>query len=185
MRRRRFNLAVYGSFVLIVVAFMPTTVLADSISVTQLAPLTPLAPLTTFSFLEGKGGSETFTLTNIGGVNGTVNFLALTSMFKNGDASDVPIFLPSTGTCALGLVLAPGASCTFVVNFTTPPNDGANGDRDSGITLVTFTGGFKNSNLTSASINIKVNDVPEPSTLLMMGTGLAGMAGVLRRKLRM
>lgn len=179
MQRRRFNLAVYGSFVLIVVAFMPTTVLADSISIT------PLAPITTFSFLEGKGGSETDTLTNPNGMNETINFLALASVFTNGDVSDAPIFLPSTGTCAVGLVLAPGASCTFVVNFKTPPNDGPNGDRDSGITLVTITSGFKNSNLSSASFNVKVSDVPEPSTLLLMGTGLLGMAGVLRRKLCM
>ncbi|HWY20844.1 MAG TPA: PEP-CTERM sorting domain-containing protein [Candidatus Acidoferrum sp.] len=182
MQRRRFNLAVYGSFVLIVVAFMPTTVLADSISIT---PLAPLAPLTTLSVLEGKAGSHTFTITNKGRMNGTIRSLVFKSVFKNGDKSDVPIFGPFTGTCAVGLVLAPGASCTLVVNFNTPPNDGPNGDHNFGITLVTVSARLTNGNLARGSINIKVSDVPEPSTLLLMGTGLAGMAGALRRKLCM
>ncbi len=60
-----------------------------------------------------------------------------------------------------------------------------NGRKVTGGVTVLFAGGIKNGHITmsGATVNIPL-PVPEPGTLSMLGTGLLGLAGLVRRKFR-
>jgi hypothetical protein len=176
MQLRLFSLAACASFLLALVTLIPSRALADSITITQGLSA---------GVREGKGGSITYTVTNTGGANVTLTGLGFGPFkFQKGDPFDMPISGSLAGTCGIGTVLAPGATCSLIFKFATPNGRGEKDDNTGTYSvkvLVGTKGGF--SATTVGKIN--VSDVPEPSTYLLFGTGLVSLAGVVRRKLRM
>ena len=84
--------------------------------------------------------------------------------------------------CKLGL--GKGKSCTFSQAVYTDVHDNGN---DSGITPYTFKfsyskGGGKYIDVASPA-TVTVSDTPEPSTILLFGSGIFGLAAGVRRRL--
>jgi hypothetical protein len=181
MRSRSLSLVACASFLLTVVMLTPSRALADSISITQGLVVFPI---------EGFAGSLFYTVTNTGGNNVALSGLGVGPfLYQMGDPKDVPKFSSLTGTCGIGTILAPGAACTMIVNFTTP-NGAHDKDLDTGTSSVNVLVGTMGgaSALSKGTVVVtdfpKVAGVPEPSSYLLFCTGLAGMLGVIRRKLR-
>jgi len=108
--------------------------------------------------------------------------------FVSGDPSDhitSVIYQECSGT------IANGSSCSFSITLNSPADTGEV-DQDSGVWILTsgvqvfFANGFAfQTNLTDQfTIKDPVAATPEPSTLLMFGAGLLGLAGRKLRKQR-
>ena len=118
--------------------------------------------------------------------------------FVSGDPTDqlqahfgAPLF--SAGTCT-GM-LASGSTCTFITSFfQQAPATGETENTDSGIDSVTLdvayalcdplTGGCSTPPLfATTTFDVTVTDTPEPSSLLLLGSGAAALLGFFRRRL--
>jgi hypothetical protein len=152
---------------------------------------------------EGSGDFVKFTVTNIsGGVLGVVGPTDITANFIKASDNDATHFggadVDSAGaglsvtlpnTC-FGLLMNT-KTCTFSEFISTDAADPNGGDSDSGVTEITTLFGFRAPSapaLTSVpapAVDVKVTDtpIPEPSTLLLLTTGLAGVIGLRRKRL--
>jgi hypothetical protein len=97
----------------------------------------------------------------------------------------------SGGSCTDGTILAEGKSCTvdltldFAGGAPSKSHPNSYGINDIKLTVDAFNPQGENGNTADDSSTFKTEVVytPEPSSLMLFGSGLLGLAGALRRKL--
>jgi len=132
-----------------------------------------------FNFQNNSG--QDVTLLNVGFLGTSGN-----PAFVSGDSSDS---ISSTSYTECNGTIANGSSCTFSITINSPADTGET-DQDSGVWNVTsaaevfFANGFAFEDYFNDQVTIKdpVLATPEPSSLLMLGTGVVGLLGGSLRK---
>ena len=151
-------------------------------------PITITPAETIVNLIEGSSTKDPVTITNNLSVSILVNGEGIsTSIVLSGDPSDGISATPDF-SCA-GQTIVPNGTCTFHIDITTDgPADES--DHDFGISTISNIfaeflplGGTTTRAFSTSSIQVTVSDVPEPTTMLLVGSGLLGLVG-LRRKFR-
>jgi len=155
------------------------------------AGLLTLSGPSSITITEGASSSpQTFTFTNNSGGDVSLQGFGHTFAPPSPDPTDVAgtiVAHPGTTPCILGNIIANGKSCTFEVTWTTDSPAGET-DHDSGTTSEMFTLHTSGGGAASTSVPVTVNDpppspVPEPASVVLLGSSLLGALGLLRRKL--
>jgi hypothetical protein len=159
------------------------------------AQVTFTGPSTITLTEDGTAPSFNFQLTNHSG--GPLSNFSLGPGFSFGsDTGDLSEFISdSVGIGSCTAVLADGASCDYFYQINM--GNGA-GETDANFFTTTITidaqfdsvnsatGGLQTQDLLQSTV-VTVNDpaaTPEPSSLLLLGSGVLGMLGTVRRKMR-
>ncbi len=150
-----------------------------------LGGVVPAPPPAVFATVqEGAVLPLTFTVTNPvanGGV--TLNFLAVANVPSGDDLTDTVMKTNQGGNCASGLMLAGGANCAITMLLTTDA-DGIPENSDTGMSTITVSAASMATGRTDVPFLVKVLDVPEPSSLALLGTGLLVAIGTSVRARR-
>jgi len=135
----------------------------------------------------GIGGSNLGTVTFTTGAfvsggptaNGTLGPGGTFTVTLNGSVMGLPTGTVFSGTFTSGTwTIHPGNTFTFEGDVKSSNGLGT-------ISLVTFSGSLANGgsiDVASGDIVLTTTEVPEPGTLGLLGTGLVGIGGLLRRK---
>jgi hypothetical protein len=169
-----------------------------------ISPMAMADPIPTGSALGITGGNDKWTS------GGTITFTNLNALVTDdqGAFTNIPFSNPALVTQSsltistfVGEIFTTtygGKTATFTINNMWPTlNSGVNLNI-SGTGILTLTGydptpgnfnfdstdsgGNYGTNSSTWGIDVSANPTPEPSTLVMFGTGLLGLAGMLRRK---
>lgn len=181
------------SFLLILgplLVLSPVAGLADAIDALPAGGLGVAALPGPRNFIEGDGGFAAFEVTNLLPVPIRINRIRLSATPLGPDPKDVVSHLRVAFTDCRGTPLQPGEVCKFVESFATDggfPDRGESGDNfDFGKWELTNTVTGRVHGIRAFGIGqtiVRINDTPEPATLTLFGSGLLGLAGVLRRRL--
>jgi hypothetical protein len=134
--------------------------------------------------IEGDDGYIHFHVTNVSGGPVTVASENGSSIgVTTGDPDDWAKLSKKDGNvsdCTIGLVLAANDSCSITLHFVTDALDYGN---DSGITTFRVLVGVQGGGSGTADAPVRVSDLPEPSTLFTLGSGVLGLSRFLRKRL--
>jgi PEP-CTERM motif len=172
-----------------------TTLVAFALTATPgQAQVTFTGPSTITVTEDGTSPIFNFQLTNNSGGPLSNFIVGVAFGSPSGDLSDDFATSFSLGSCTV-VTLADGASCDYTFQINT---DNGAGETDADFFSETIaihalfdsvdpaTGGLQHQDL-SQSFVLTVNDptvTPEPASFLLLGSGVLGMLGTLRRKLR-